>query len=279
MMQKKNLPLNISTQYVVPEHFKQDVGKVSQVLKSFLTAQRLSKIQNLAAKRSRHVLAVFENTHHAHNISAILRTFDAFGFLDLLFLYSNPQIRFRSGDAIERGASQWLMAKSLNSFNDCAVFLKKNGYKIALVSLPEFSRTAQHYLNDLPAFGSHEIATPQFQNMIGDNKIALIFGSELLGISKEWTSYADFYLFVQMYGFTESLNISVCAGILLQSLREFLERKNKEFLLTPQEKKLIEEYWIAKTCSKAYSYISTRHFELLEWFLFVRSGNFFDLKQ
>ncbi|BBH52339.1 TrmH family RNA methyltransferase [Fluviispira sanaruensis] len=264
-----------STQYFIPEHLKNDFGKIDAALRGFMTEPRLAKMEKVAGKRSRKVLTVFENTHHAHNISAILRTIDAFGFLDLFFLYSNQEMRFRTADTIDRGASQWLMPKRLVSIEKCSHILKQNGYKIILVSLPDFSRTAQHYSEKIPSFSSNQFDSTAFKEFMGDKKIALIFGSELHGVSPEWQNHADAYISVEMYGFMESLNVSVCAGIILQALREFFEKSSENHLLSDLERKLVIEHWIAKTCSNAYEYITNRKPELLPWFEYVRSGNFF----
>lgn len=235
-------------------------------------------MQNIVNKRSRHILTVFENTHHSHNISAVIRSVDTFGFLDLFFVYSNPQMRFRATDTIDRGASQWLFPKRLTSIKKCAEILKESQYKIALVSLPDFSRTSQNYLNQLPSFSCVDFFTNSFHNFVQDEKIALIFGSELLGISPEWNEFADMYVHVDMFGFTESLNVSVCAGIILHSLRQCFEHRQKNISLTELEKKLVLEHWITKDFTNARQYISNRKPELLAWFEFVRSGHFFTLE-
>lgn len=265
----------VPTQYFIPENLRNDVGKISEALRGFITQERIKKMEGIVAQRSRQVLTVFENTHHAHNISAILRTVDAFGFLDLFFLYSNQNIRFKASDAIDRRASQWLMPKRLNTIQECCEILKKSNYKIALVSLPDFSRTSEYYVNKIPSFTTSDFHKLKFKKFVEDQKIALIFGSELHGISPEWNKYADMYISVKMYGFMESLNVSVCAGIILQSLRESLVKFKKDFLLNEHEQLLILEHWISKTCPHAFEYVSNRVPELLKWFEFVRSGNFF----
>nr|BFD31496.1 RNA methyltransferase [Pigmentibacter ruber] len=266
---------NVPTQYFIPKNFENNFGKISATLKGFFTENRMAKMERIVQSRSRQVLTVFENTHHAHNISAIIRTIDSFGFMDLFFLYSNHAMRFRTADTIDRGASQWLLPKRLESIAECAKILKKSNYKIALVSLPDFSRTADHYISHIPSFASNSFHKEEFKEFLGENKIALIFGSELHGVSPEWKNYADCYVSVQMYGFTESLNVSVCAGIIIQNLREQLSSFQKSFLLSNFEKELILEHWIAKNCPNSLEFISNRHPHLLPWFEFVRSGKFF----
>ena len=261
--------------YSLPEEFKLDCGKLIVELGQFISKERLCKMQNVLKKRSRHILTVFENTHHAHNISAVIRSVDTFGFLDLFFLYSNSQIRFRAADTIDRGASQWLFPKRLTSIKQCAELLKESNYKIALVSLPDFSRTSKNYSNQLPSFSCTDFVKDEFHNFVQEEKIALVFGSELLGVSQEWNEFADMYIHVDMFGFTESLNVSVCAGIILHSLRQCFSGRNKNILLTELEEKLVFEHWIAKDYTNARQYISLRKPELLNWFEFVRSGKFF----
>ncbi len=263
--------------YYLPEEFKDEVGKLIPVLQQFLSQERLCKMQTVLKQRSRHVLTVFENTHHAHNISAILRSVDTFGFLDLFFVYSNPNIRFRAADAIDRGASQWLFPKRFTSIKQCAELLKENHYKVALVSLPSFSRTSKNYVSDIPSYSCHDLMSDGFLDLDKGYKIALIFGSELLGVSEEWNEFADMYLHVNMFGFTESLNVSVCAGIILHSLRKYFLDKKENIFLTDLEHKLVFEHWITKDYTHSHAYISNRNPELLPWFEFVRSGKFFAL--
>ena len=264
--------------YHVPDHFLSDRGKLSSELGQFMSPERMIKMKNVVENRSRRVLTVFENTHHAHNISAILRSIDVFGFLDLFFVYSNPKLKFRAADNIDRGASQWLFPKRLTSIAHCAAMLKANNYKIALISLPHFSRTSDNYQASLPAFSCGEFFQDSFLNFVEDNKIALVFGSELLGVSEEWNEHADMYLYVDMFGFTESLNVSVCAGIILQSLRQCFKNNNKDVTLSEFEKNLVLEHWISKDYVNSRRYLANKSPELLPWFEYVSQGKFFSIE-
>ena len=69
-------------------------------------------------------------------------------------------------------------------------------------------------------------------------KTALLFGTELRGLSEEALEMADEYLKIPMYGFTESFNISVSAAIimhhlryLMQSLDASIQKQKKSMLL------------------------------------------------
>ncbi len=264
-----------SMKYNIPEKFRAQNGLIFEALKKFLTESRIEKMQRVVQNRSRHVATIFENTHHAHNTSAILRNLDSFGFLDLFFLYSQENMRFRTADAIDRGASQWLSPKRVNSFESCVRILKENGFKIALVSLPDFSRTSTYYSHELPSFSSNEFTSPKFIDTLQDQKIALVFGSELHGISREWHAVADLYVHVNMSGFCESLNVSVCAGIILNALRVFLENHIPSFLLSKHDQTILLEHWISKDYVHARQYITREHPHLLDWLDFIQTGKYY----
>lgn len=258
------------SKFIIPEKFKPLIGKVTESLTPLVTEKRISRMNAIAKQRSLQVCTVFENTHHAHNISAVLRTMDSLGFLDVFFLYNNPHIRFRAHDSIDRSASQWLNIKNFQNIPDIVRVLKQNGYKIALVSRPDFSRTADSYRSDLKAFSTNEFVHPEFLSTIENHKIALVFGTELFGVSEEWVKEADFYAYVNMYGFCESLNVSVCAGIILNSLRDALTKNKLLCTLSEADSNLLVEHWIAKDTPHAYEYIANKHPELLDYYAFIK---------
>jgi tRNA (guanosine-2'-O-)-methyltransferase len=267
--------LNFRTDYFIPADLQGDFGGIQDVLSRIITTDRLKRLQQVAAERTRAVMPVFESTHHSHNISAVLRTADAFGFQDVSFVYHQPDMKFRLSDSVERGSSVWLMTRRTTSIEDCATVLKASGYKILLVSLPTFARTADHYQKNLPSFAGHEIGNKAFNAMVGNSRIALISGNEKFGISEQWTNFADGYVHVAMNGFVESLNVSVCAGILLHALRhQWMSEQNKHEL-SAAEQNLLVEHWLARSCQNALPVVEREKPLLLPWFEFVRGGKFY----
>ena len=73
---------------------------------------------------------------------------------------------------------------------------------------------------------------------------ALVFGTELTGLTQEAIDHADGYVKVPMYGFTESFNISVCAALSLFYLTEKM-RSNKDisWQLSQDEQATLKLYW------------------------------------
>ncbi len=265
----------MSYSFFIPENFKNQIGELTEFLKSMCTQNRYEKFLNVLSNRSKNVITVFENTHHAHNISAIIRSVDSFGFMNILFLYSLENMKFRASDSIDRGSSQWLFIQHKNKISETADYLKNSGYKIACVTLPDFSRTSQNYLHHIPAFSTNELNSKKFTECLKESKIALIFGSELIGISEEWKNYVDLYIYVDMYGFSESLNVSVCAALILQSLRNFFEKNNCLLKYTEIEKKIIMDYWMSRDYLHSETLIQNKKKELFDYYLFVKKGLFF----
>lgn len=269
------MTLNFPTDYFIPSDLQVYAGEIQNVLSHLLTDARLARFESVAKSRTRAVMPVFESTHHCHNISAVLRTADAFGFQDVSFVYHQADMKFRTNDSVERGSSSWLTARRTTSIATCARSLKLSKYKIFLVSLPSFARTAVHYNEHLPSFSAQHIGSTEFNQVVGGHKIALISGNEKLGLSQEWAQHADGYLHVEMNGFVESLNVSVCAGILLHDLKTRWLTNCPSPELEAHERNLLIEHWISKSFPNARQVVERTHPHLLPWFDFIRSGQFY----
>jgi tRNA (guanosine-2'-O-)-methyltransferase len=89
---------------------------------------------------------------------------------------------------------------------------------------------------------------------------ALFFGTERLGLSEEVLSRADGFLKIPMCGFTESLNISSSAAIILQNLTSRLRKSDVKWQLSEDE--IIEKRidWARKSI-KDIDYITQRYME------------------
>lgn len=89
-------------------------------------------------------------------------------------------------------------------------------------------------------------------------KSCFFFGRETEGLSDYAIANADSFLKIPMVGFTESLNISVSAAIILQHVTSKLRKSNIKWQLS--EKEMIEKRfdWIKKTI-KNYDAIVERY--------------------
>lgn len=84
-----------------------------------------------------------------------------------------------------------------------------------------------------------------------------LFGTETDGLSEEVLDAADRFLKIPMVGFTESLNISVSAAIILQHVTTRLKQTNIVWQLTEEEQFEKRLDWCKKTI-KSYDEIVAR---------------------
>ena len=79
---------------------------------------------------------------------------------------------------------------------------------------------------------------------LSKGKIALLFGTEMEGLSNEAQEMADELVTIPMYGFTESFNLSVSAAICLHQLRTKLEKSDFDWKLNEEEKDQVMLQWL-----------------------------------
>lgn len=261
--------------YVIPPNLATHLGRIAQVLRPNLTDQRFERLATVVSRRSRAILPVFQSTAHCHNISAVLRSVEACGFQDAFFVYENPvYVGGHIRDTVERGSSNWLTLRAAPDVAAVKRFLGAAGYKVLLVTKPDFALTGSHFRRDVPEFSNCDLPTPAFAEGFLRHKVALVFGNERFGVSAEWNECADGYLAVEMRGFVESLNLSVCAGILLHGLRQAREAAGLPGI-TAQEKEILLDLWTLRSCLSAYDILGRSHPELMNYFRHLRDGRFF----
>lgn len=77
--------------------------------------------------------------------------------------------------------------------------------------------------------------------------LAIVMGTELSGVSDEMISNSDEKVHILMYGFTESLNVSVASAILMQSLISRIRRESIEWKLSEEEQLEIKIEWAKRS--------------------------------
>lgn len=191
-------------------------------LLSFLTERRKNLFEEVISKRTRHFTIATEDVYQLHNTSAVMRSCDVFGIQDLHVI--EEKVSKKIDREIAMGAQKWVNIDRHNSTKECIDNLKENGYQIIA--------TTPH--NDSAELKDFDIS----------KKSAFFFGKEKEGLSDIVLDAADGYLKIPMYGFTESLNISVAAAIILQTLVSKLKDSNIDWELSEQEKNQIRLHWV-----------------------------------
>lgn len=209
-------------------------------LEEFVTDKRKATFTKVLEERTKHFTVVLEDIFQPHNSSAVIRTCDIFGVQDVHVIqnkYSSKVSRH-----VAKGSQKWLDIKKYNqsatNTQDCLDALRSDGYQIIA--------TTPH--NESCFLHEFDIT----------KKSAFVFGVEKDGVSEYMMNQADGFLKIPMVGFTESLNISVAAAIILQDITTKLRASNIPWKLTDVEKAVLYYEWIQKSI-KSIDKISERY--------------------
>ena len=207
-------------------------------IEDFITEDRKQRFLDVLQNRTTHFTVVIEDVFQLHNTSAVMRTCEVFGIQEL------NVIEEKFGKDIDKeiamGAQKWVDVNRYNSTTACIHNLKERGYKIIATSPHESS-------SPLDTFDITEPA-------------ALFFGTEKSGLSDEIIKAADGFVHIPMAGFTESLNISNSAAIIIQDITNRLRQSDIEWHLS--EKEIIDKRidWTRKTI-KDIDFITQKYLE------------------
>ena len=192
------------------EKFNQDL---LTYLEGFITENRKEGFLRVLKNRTKHFTVAMEDVFQLHNTSAVMRSCEVFGIQEL------NVIEQKFGKSIDKeiamGAEKWVDINRFSSIQDCVTNLKRKGYQIIA--------TTPH--NDSCLLHEFDITKPS----------ALFFGTERDGLSEEVMQQADGFLKIPMVGYTESLNISVSAAIIIQDVTNRLRQSDIHWQLTDEE--------------------------------------------
>ena len=198
-------------------------------LESYLTDNRKELFQKVLDQRTKHFTVVLEDIYQPHNASAVIRSCDIFGIQDVYTIEN--EFTNKISRHVARGSHKWVdihrFKKDIDNTIPCLDHVQKQGYQLIATS----PHTDSTYLPDFDI----------------TKKTAFIFGREKEGISDIIKDRADGFLKIPMYGFTESLNISVAVAIILQHVTGKLKASDVDWQLQPSVKREIYERWVRKT--------------------------------
>jgi tRNA (guanosine-2'-O-)-methyltransferase len=190
------------------------------------TEARKEKLTKVLSSRQPDLHVVLEEVTIAHNASAVARTCEAVGALNLHIVSSHPE-KVVLNEAITTRAEKWLLIHFHQSTAQCLSLLKSQGSKIAVTTLS--AQAVAH--TDL------DYCQP----------LALVFGNEAEGVSAEALKLADYQIHIPMVGLVQSLNLSVSVAIILyEAFRQRLVRGwYSERRLSDREFEQLLKIWLA----------------------------------
>lgn len=163
-------------------------------MKKNITERRMSRIREVLSRRQKGMTLIMDNIWDPHNVSAVLRSCDAFGILGVHLFYNNsvfPEL----GEKSSASAKKWVDCTPHESATEMVSGLRRQGYQIIRTGFSETARPLNAW------------------DMTGPT--AVILSNEHRGTDPELAELVPDELYIPMYGMVQSFNVSVAAAIIL----------------------------------------------------------------
>lgn len=201
-------------------------ARIVEVLGPHLTERRRAEIEDVLDGRTLNVAVVVEGMVDLGNVSAIMRSAEAFGIQTIHAI--DTAEAFKRSRRTTRGADKWLDRYRWDSPDSCLSRLRSDGYRTLLA---DASR------------GAALLAETDLKG-----RVAIVFGNERDGVSSVTRTLVDGSVRIPMEGFVESLNVSAAASIVLSEVhRQRVEFGNSNGDLTSQDRDRIRAVWYLKS--------------------------------
>lgn len=143
------------------------------------------------------IVVILDNVRSMNNVGSVFRTSDAFAIEKIYLCGITPTPPHREIQKTALGATESVDWEFIKNTKEIITQLKNDNYKI--IGIEQVTHSIK--LQDFP--------------YIPSEKYALIFGNEVEGISETILPDLDYCIEIPQIGTKHSLNVSVCAGIVL----------------------------------------------------------------
>ena len=168
------------------------------------TEQRVARIDAALLKKQPTLQVMLDSVHNSQNLSAIIRTSDAVGVLDIY--YSTPvNETLRIHKTITQGAHRWTHRHRINEV-DKVKFLqekKSEGFQVVVTHLEE--------------------CAVSYRDVDYTKPTLIVMGNEKEGVSADIIAEATDVIVIPMQGMVQSLNVSVATALILYEAQRQLE--------------------------------------------------------
>lgn len=159
-----------------------------------VTERRAGRIRQVLSWRQPDLTLVLNNIHDPHNVSAILRSCDAFGVAGVHLLYTDTAFP-ALGKKSSASAKKWVVTRRHADVAGLVADVRGAGMRLLRTGFGESARP----------LGRWDLTAPT----------AVILGNEHRGVDEELAALADGELFIPMRGMVQSFNVSVAASLIL----------------------------------------------------------------
>lgn len=160
-----------------------------------LEALQRPSVEQFKSSPKLQVTLVLDNIRSLHNVGSAFRTADAFRVEKIFLTGITGTPPHREIHKTALGATESVAWEYVDKTDTVLEKLKAEGYQIVIIEQTNES---------VPL---HEFSASQ------PNKLCLVFGNEINGVSDEALPWADLALEIPQEGTKHSLNVSVCVGI------------------------------------------------------------------
>ncbi|MCD8185760.1 MAG: RNA methyltransferase, partial [Rikenellaceae bacterium] len=156
-----------------------------------ITPQQYSLLEKIP------VVVVADNVRSLHNVGALFRTCDAFGMQAVYLCGITAQPPHKEIHKTALGAENSVPWRYFQQTSQAVAALKTEGYTLLAVEQTEGAVPLDRW------------------NREAGTKYALVFGNEVNGVVQEVVDLCDGAIEIPQIGTKHSLNVSVCAGVVL----------------------------------------------------------------
>jgi tRNA (guanosine-2'-O-)-methyltransferase len=165
-------------------------AEVIAALGKVLLPERAARLDQVAAGRLAGLTVVLENLYDPHNGGAALRSCEAMGLHAVHVVESRE--RFRVASKITQGCDKWLDVHRHGDMASCAAALRAQGFRL---------------------YGAVPGAALALDQLDPHQPAALLLGNEHAGLSPEARGACDAEFSIPLFGFSQSLNLSVATAL------------------------------------------------------------------
>jgi len=192
-----------------------------------INPKRQQRIEDILSRKQPTLEVMLDNVSNSQNISAIIRSCDGVGVLNLY--YSTPEnLDLRIHKTITQGTHRWINRERIDTHEKIAFLKAKQKEKFQVI--------VTHLAQDSISFSKVDYTKPTI----------LVMGNEKDGVSQEVIDLADEVIIIPMRGMAQSLNVSVATALILYEASRQLE--NTGAYDTPQlsneKRETIMKEWI-----------------------------------
>ena len=191
------------------------------------TEERLARIDDSLSRKQPSLQVMLDNVHSSQNLSAIIRSSDAVGVLDIYYSTKEDET-LRIHKTTTQGAHRWTHRYRIND-QDKVAFLKQKkseGFQVIVTHLEE--------------------RAVSFREIDYTKPTLLVMGNEKEGVCPEVIAQADKVIIIPMQGMVQSLNVSVATALILYEAQRQLENAGcyDTPVLTLEKREEIKAAWV-----------------------------------